>query len=81
MKENIYWIKDYLKDDDGNKSHTRLLNVAAYPPATIVLLWIHTAEALGYYLSAFVVQTGVSKGIEAYKSIKMKDKRDADSDN
>lgn len=47
-------LSHFFKDADGALSMSRLLCLLAFFPATIELFRINSAEALGWYLSAFV---------------------------
>lgn len=66
------YLTDYLVDDNGKKSLSKLLKLWAWPPATIVMVYIHTTEAMALYLSAFVVDTAFTKGMDTIKTVKNK---------
>ena len=44
----------------------RLLQFLSFPPATCILFWIHTTEALSMYLGAYVVNGIANKGLEKW---------------
>lgn len=61
---------EFFKNNLGQKSMSRLLPFMAFPFSTILLLYLHSDTALGYYLSAYVVNYGISKVADAYQSNK-----------
>lgn len=48
--------REFFEADTGRLSMSRLLCFLSFPPATIVLLKNPTAEMLGWYLGAYVLQ-------------------------
>lgn len=65
------WI-ELLEGENNRLSMYRLMQFLAYPPASYVLISIHTTEALAVYLGAFVVNTIGNKYIDTKgrKSVK-----------
>jgi len=55
---------EFFESDTGSLSMARLLQFMAYPPATGVMLWIHTTEAMSLYLAAFVTNGVLGKAID-----------------
>lgn len=47
--------REFFESDDGRGSMTRLLCFMSFLPASIVVVWEHSAETLGWYLSAYVL--------------------------
>ena len=58
---------EFWEGDNNRLSMGRLLQFMAYPPATGVMLYIHTTEAMSLYLSAFVFNGVASKGLDVMK--------------
>ena len=58
------WIELLEGGEHNRLSMARMLQLLAYPPATAVMIWIHTTEAMSLYLSAFVLNGAVSKGLD-----------------
>lgn len=50
----MHKLAEFLQNDDGGLSMTRLLMLLSWPPATIIMFHIQTEGALGLYLAAYV---------------------------
>lgn len=72
------WI-EFFEGSENRLSIARLLQFLAYPPATGVLIWIHTTEAMSLYLSAFVLNGLAGKAMDL--TAKVKGSRDATARN
>ncbi len=57
---------EFFCNNIGQKSMSRLLPFMAFLPATIVLLWLHTENALTSYLGAYVLGYLGGKCADAY---------------
>lgn len=53
----------FLGEDDQLSMH-RMLQFLAFFPATGVMVWIHTTEALSMYLGAFVLNGVANKWLD-----------------
>jgi len=60
-------LLEFFEDRDGGLSMSRLLKFLAWLPATGVMLHIRSVEALGVYLTAFVLDSAASKGLDAWE--------------
>jgi hypothetical protein len=59
---------EFFKNNQGQKSMSRLLAFVAFPPATVALLWIHTEGALLSYLGAYGAAYILGKCADAYSN-------------
>jgi len=50
------WL-EFWEGENNRLSMARLLNFMAWFPATLVLIYVKTSEALGIYLGAFVLNS------------------------
>lgn len=66
------YLMEYLIDDNGKKSLSKLLKLWAFPPATGMMLYIASTEAMSLYLAAFVLDTAFAKGMDTIKTVKNK---------
>ncbi len=58
---------EFFEGGEQNRlSMARLLQFLAYLPATYMALRISTLEAMSVYIGAFVLNTGVSKGLDVW---------------
>lgn len=46
-------MQEYLRDKEGKPSLSRLLALLSWPPATLMLFYLQSAEALTAYLGAY----------------------------
>lgn len=61
------WV-EFFEDNSKRLSMPRLLVFLSFPPATIILAWIHTTEALSVYLGAYVLNYGLGKFGDAWEN-------------
>lgn len=61
----IKWI-EFFHNNQGQMSMSRLLSFMAFFPATVVLLWVHTAEALIAYMGVYGATYLGGKGFDAF---------------
>lgn len=59
-------IQEFWEADNGRMSMARLLQFLSFPPATGILIYMHTTEALSMYLSAYVLNGIANKGIDKW---------------
>jgi hypothetical protein len=61
----IKWC-EFFQNNDGENSMSRLLAFMSFFPASFVLLWIHSVEALASYLAAYVTGYIGGKGADIF---------------
>lgn len=69
------WV-EFFEGDNGRLSMTRLLCFLAFGPSTYVVIKTLNPEALGWYLSAFVLGYVGGKLGDAISAVKTKEKDD-----
>lgn len=57
-------LLEFFEGENKQLSMGRLLQFLAYPPATGVMIWIHTTEAMSLYISAFVLNGIAGKALD-----------------
>ncbi len=61
-------MREFFEGDNGRLSMTRLLMFLSFPPSTYVLVNSSDADALAWYLGAYVTGYALGKGAEALSS-------------
>lgn len=59
---------EFFEDTNGRLSMTRLLCFLSFFPASVIAYKINSAEALLYYLGAYVIGYIGGKGAEAWRA-------------
>ena len=60
-------LREFFEDDNRRLSMSRLLVFCAFVPATIEVIRINTADALLWFLGAFVTGYVGGKGVDALR--------------